>query len=197
MKRSDCYRILSLPEGASGNEIKRAYRRLAMEYHPDRNHSPGARDMFIQVTEAYQHLTYRQSGSTINAEQARENYEAWRVYRQAEARRRAEAFARASSEEFRKSDLYRSTHITDVTMVILGLILSLAVMSMALYGYRLRMQSAVTPEEEPSLIFAVVTFLVGLLFLVISLASLSIWLSQKKNKNRFYYESKKKNKESV
>lgn len=50
------YKILGVPEGASEAEIKKTYRRLAMEYHPDKNDSPQAGARFIQITEAYQEL---------------------------------------------------------------------------------------------------------------------------------------------
>jgi DnaJ-class molecular chaperone len=50
---SDYYKVLGVAEGASAAQIRRAYRRLAMRYHPDRNGSPEAAEKFKQVREAY------------------------------------------------------------------------------------------------------------------------------------------------
>lgn len=47
------YEILELLPSASKEEIKKAYRRLALIYHPDRNKSPDAHEKFISINEAY------------------------------------------------------------------------------------------------------------------------------------------------
>jgi len=51
----DYYRILGVPQNATNDQIKKAYRKLAMQYHPDRN--PGkekwANDKFKEINEAY------------------------------------------------------------------------------------------------------------------------------------------------
>ena len=56
-KKRDYYEVLGIPRGASDEEIKRAFRKLALEYHPDRNRSDGAADRFKEINEAYQVLS--------------------------------------------------------------------------------------------------------------------------------------------
>ena len=53
---SDYYELLGVDRGADEVELKKAYRRMAMEYHPDRNSSPEAEDRFKAITEAYEIL---------------------------------------------------------------------------------------------------------------------------------------------
>lgn len=53
---SDFYQLLAVHRDATDDEIKRSYRRLAMEYHPDRNSSPGAEAKFKEIAEAYECL---------------------------------------------------------------------------------------------------------------------------------------------
>jgi len=53
----DYYEILGLEKSASEEDIKRAYRTMAKQYHPDRNpDNPGAAEMFKEATEAYEVL---------------------------------------------------------------------------------------------------------------------------------------------
>ncbi|HEX6224874.1 MAG TPA: DnaJ domain-containing protein [Chryseolinea sp.] len=49
----DYYQTLGVNQAASQTEIKRAYRRLAVLYHPDKNRDPGAENIFKKINEAY------------------------------------------------------------------------------------------------------------------------------------------------
>ena len=49
----DHYETLRVPPSASVDEVKAAYKKLALEFHPDRNTSPGAEDTFKRISEAY------------------------------------------------------------------------------------------------------------------------------------------------
>jgi curved DNA-binding protein CbpA len=49
----DYYKILGLKQSATREDIKKAYRKLALEFHPDVNKSPDAHQKFIEINEAY------------------------------------------------------------------------------------------------------------------------------------------------
>ncbi|XP_043917705.1 dnaJ homolog subfamily C member 16 [Protopterus annectens] len=53
----DPYHVLGVSRTASQSEIKRAYKQLAREWHPDKNKDPRAEDKFIQISKAYELLS--------------------------------------------------------------------------------------------------------------------------------------------
>lgn len=58
MDKRDYYEVLGVARGASAADVKKAYRRLAMKYHPDRNPDDAdAEERFKEATEAYDVLT--------------------------------------------------------------------------------------------------------------------------------------------
>ena len=73
MSQKDYYTILGVPKNASEDDIKKAYRKLAMKYHPDRNKEDDAETKFKEAKEAYEILSdpekkasYDQFGHTDN-----------------------------------------------------------------------------------------------------------------------------------
>ncbi|MBI1919114.1 DnaJ domain-containing protein, partial [Candidatus Microgenomates bacterium] len=53
----DYYETLGVSKSASADEIKRAYRKLALQYHPDKNKTKEAEGKFKEVTQAYEVLS--------------------------------------------------------------------------------------------------------------------------------------------
>lgn len=53
----DFYKILLIPRTATDDEIKKAYRKLALKYHPDKNKAAGAEERFKEIAEAYEVLS--------------------------------------------------------------------------------------------------------------------------------------------
>ncbi|MDX5474929.1 MAG: molecular chaperone DnaJ [Bacillaceae bacterium] len=63
MSKRDYYEVLGVSKGASKDEIKKAYRKLSKQYHPDINSAPDAADKFKEIKEAYEVLSDDQKRS--------------------------------------------------------------------------------------------------------------------------------------
>ena len=58
MSKRDYYEVLGLSKGSSAEEIKKSYRKVAMQFHPDRNPGDkGAEEKFKEAAEAYEVLS--------------------------------------------------------------------------------------------------------------------------------------------
>lgn len=69
MSKRDYYEVLGVPKNASEDEIKKAYRKLAMKHHPDRNQGDTAKtaeEKFKEAKEAYEMLTDAQKRSAYD-----------------------------------------------------------------------------------------------------------------------------------
>jgi hypothetical protein len=181
---ADYYRVLDLQRGCTIDEVKKAYRKKAREYHPDINHAPEAKDMFILVTEAYEFLA-------SNFERVRKDAEAydramndWRRYRQSRARYRAKAYSRTTYVKFKNTNFYKSTRIFDGTTIIFSLLVSVMVLTIAVTGYFYRLRHPIPGEEDPAVSVLVVFILLGMVLFVISVIFLKAYLETYKKNNR-------------
>src|SRR3989338_5837962 len=66
MAQKDYYQSLGISKTASADEIKKAYRKLALEYHPDRNKGKEAEGKFKEITKAYEVLSDSQKRKTYD-----------------------------------------------------------------------------------------------------------------------------------
>ncbi|KAF7669858.1 hypothetical protein LDENG_00128930 [Lucifuga dentata] len=57
LAKKDYYDILGVPKDATDHQIKKAFHKLAMKYHPDKNKSPDAEMKFREIAEAYETLS--------------------------------------------------------------------------------------------------------------------------------------------
>jgi len=57
MSSEDYYEIMGLKKPSDSNEIRKAYHKLALKFHPDKNNSPEAIEIFKKISEAYDVLS--------------------------------------------------------------------------------------------------------------------------------------------
>jgi hypothetical protein len=185
MTLTDYYQILGLPANSSVDDIKKAYRQKARQYHPDINPSPDAKDKFIMATEAYEFLIANFDKVTTDDEAYRQAMEDWRKYRQDRSRQRARAYARTSYVRFRNTKFYKTTRIFDGTAIIFSLIISILVVVSTITGYTIRLRHPVPGLDKPSVFAFIMLLMLGMVFFVISLIYLKAYLeTSKKHKNK-------------
>ena len=79
MEKRDYYEVLGVNKNATDEEIKRAFRKLAKQYHPDVNKEPGAEEKFKEIGEAY---------AVLSDANKRKQYGHSRIYERAEKTRK-------------------------------------------------------------------------------------------------------------
>jgi hypothetical protein len=180
MNIAEYYSLLGLRQGATITEIKKAYRSKALLYHPDRNKDPQATAMFIKISEAYQYLINAPVKRNISESEREKYYAAWVEYRREEAKKKAEDFARESYIKFKNSDLYKSAYTIDSRMLWFGFGLSTLIIVYTIFGYSYRVSIATCEREMPSVLLALLTLTIGIVFLSITMLYFLAWRADKK-----------------
>ncbi len=121
MEQKDYYKVLGVSEKATSEEIKKTYRKLAFQYHPDKN--PGKEDMMKEINEAYAVLSdeskrreydsYRQSYGFSARDRFRQTYTDQDIFRDSDINRVFAELSRAFGFN-RPEDIFsRSTFYGD------------------------------------------------------------------------------------
>ena len=185
MTLTDYYKILGLTPDSTVEDIKKAYRVKARQYHPDINHAPDAKDLFIIITEAYDFLISYHEKIKNDEDAYHQAMDDWRKYRQHRSRKRAHAYARAPYSTFKNSNYYRTTRIFDGTTIIYGFIVAVMVIIYTIIGYFYRLNHPIPGLEKPSVFAFIMLLALGIVFLFVSIAYLRNYVAEsKKNEKR-------------
>jgi hypothetical protein len=182
---ADYYKILDLHAGCSVEEIKKAYRKKAREFHPDINHSEDAKDMFITITEAYEFLMTYFDRIASNERDFNQAMEDWRKYRQTRSRQKARVYSQTTYVRFKNTNFYKTTRIFDGTTIISSLIISILVLVISVYGYVYRIHNPIPGIENPSISVLIIFIILGMILFGTSIIFFKAYLqSSIKNKHR-------------
>jgi hypothetical protein len=184
MTITDYYEIFDLPLGSSIDEIKKAYRKKARQYHPDLNSSPDAQDLFIRITEAYEFLIANHEKIKSDDQAYYLAMEDWRKYRQHRSRKRATAYANTSYSTFKNTSFYKTTRIFDGTTIIISFIISIMVLVFTVIGYTYRLRHPIPGLEKPSVFSFIMLLSLGMIFFVFSFIYLLAFLETSKKQKK-------------
>ena len=147
MEFIDHYKILNIPENATIDDIKKAFRNLAKEFHPDKNKSIDANTRFREIFESYEILKdkitkeifneqrkkyYKTSNTDFNPENE-PIYDAYDFVKK-EASRKAEYFSRMTFDEFLKSSIFILKKTTSKLAISLMFIFGLIIIIFGIYA---------------------------------------------------------------
>lgn len=129
----DYYKILELTRQATQSDIKKAFRILALKYHPDKNKEPNAQEMFINIYEAYEILSKEHSKKLYDSiwdeqfgfkpQKAPESEYAQYKQEEQKATARAQQEANTSFEEFKYRVLDKLVLAYDYTKLVVRAII--------------------------------------------------------------------------
>jgi len=139
---ADYYKILHIGHDAGLDDVKKAYRKLAYEYHPDVSQMPDARERFIELNEAYVYLLnkikleleLKRYKSMAYEETAQGIIDTWIATERERIRSRAGRHANMRFRNFKKTKVYRTTEILNNSLNIGTLLLGIFVFFGPVFG---------------------------------------------------------------
>jgi hypothetical protein len=156
------YHTLRLQPGASLEEIKRAYRQLAKEFHPDVNPDPEARRLFIEIQLAYEWLLQNRPTVGFSYSTQYERRQETKRNPDPAYRPRYHHYATPPKRTVPKEEtpqwLKRAHRISNITFILF----SLLIMAVPIYKYI--EQQELPPDQQRSFLFFVVPMAAGALF---------------------------------
>ena len=171
MLQKDYHKVLGLSPGATEKQIKSAYRKLALKYHPDRNKSPGAEQKFQEITTAYDYLLDHPEHAIDDAS-SNEEHMAGEVYRRERERMQQQARARRAKkkkeeEYFNRPEWHDPVLLLKYVARVFGLLFAIAAIVLpillAIFG------------DPASLAGTAFFFIVGVFLLIIIYQQRSTW----------------------
>jgi curved DNA-binding protein CbpA len=182
MKKKDYYKILDINKDADTEEIKKAFRRKALKYHPDVCKLKDANNIFIEIYEAFEILSdpikrrafdnsniFKEKMTDVYTSSTNTNYETWVN----DAKTKAESHSKMKYGEYKKNvmdDIIQTTRTT----INIGCLAYIALMGvLGLYGFFKGLGQFNRHERDDY------TFVIGLVFFIIPALPLVIALSNK------------------
>ncbi|XP_059635085.1 chaperone protein dnaJ 49-like [Cornus florida] len=102
-RKKDYYEILGLEKSCSVEDVRKAYRKLSLKVHPDKNNAPGAEEAFKAVSKAFQCLSVEESRKKYDLVGSDEP-----VYERHTTRRAAQGFNGFYEAEFDADEIFRN-----------------------------------------------------------------------------------------
>jgi hypothetical protein len=174
------YKILRIPANSRLEDIKKAYRKLAHEFHPDVNRLPDARERFIEINEAYEYLTNKikleqalKANYNEHEETAQEIIDAWLAGERERIRAMAKKYADMKYRNFKKSEAYRTTLKIDYSLQYAGLVLGSFVIAGCFFGVLSQWKSNPVLVDASYIIRSIIASLVG--FMMVSFSGYKIF----------------------
>jgi len=183
MVHAEYYEILGLGADCTVDEIKKAYRKKARMYHPDINHSPEAKELFIKVTEAYDFLISHFDIKGSDEEEFNRIMEEWRKFRQERSRQRAQYYARKSYLNFKNSKYYRTTRILNGSSIIFNFAIAIMVLIYTILGYIIKLKNP-EPDDPPAIFSFILLLILSIILFTISFIYLKAFIDSRKKRGK-------------